>query len=112
MLLHSDCPCRRLLEAHKRANLTWGRKQNLKLRCFTASRRLEALFYWTGLSISRCECCHCVSNPGCPSPISFQSLAKQAEAADLLYKENINTRISMLLLLPALHWIYMSLRNC
>ncbi|KAI4369469.1 hypothetical protein MLD38_017906 [Melastoma candidum] len=32
-----------------------------------------------------------VSNPGCPSPISFQSLAKQAEAADLLYKANLNT---------------------
>ncbi|KAF8039269.1 hypothetical protein BT93_B1717 [Corymbia citriodora subsp. variegata] len=32
-----------------------------------------------------------VSNPVCASPMSFQTMAKQAEAADLLYKANINT---------------------
>ncbi|KAJ0015020.1 hypothetical protein Pint_20286 [Pistacia integerrima] len=32
-----------------------------------------------------------VSNPGCPSPTSFCTMSKQAEAADLLYKANMNT---------------------
>ncbi|OWM71651.1 hypothetical protein CDL15_Pgr005839 [Punica granatum] len=32
-----------------------------------------------------------IPNPGCPNPASFQTMAKQAEAADLLYKANINT---------------------
>ncbi|KAK4596719.1 hypothetical protein RGQ29_014667 [Quercus rubra] len=32
-----------------------------------------------------------VSNPSCPHPTSFQTLSKQAEAADLLYKANMNT---------------------
>lgn len=32
-----------------------------------------------------------VSNPGCPNPSSFFTMSKQAEAADLLYKANINT---------------------
>ncbi|KAL4637812.1 hypothetical protein ACB092_03G103200 [Castanea dentata] len=32
-----------------------------------------------------------VSNPSCPHPASFQTLSKQAEAADLLYKANMNT---------------------
>ncbi|XP_021898211.1 protein PIR isoform X1 [Carica papaya] len=32
-----------------------------------------------------------VSNPGCPSPMSFYTMSKQAEAADLLYKANLNT---------------------
>nr|XP_011466034.1 PREDICTED: protein PIR [Fragaria vesca subsp. vesca] len=32
-----------------------------------------------------------VSNPGCPNPASFNTLSKQAEAADLLYKANMNT---------------------
>ncbi|KAJ4842204.1 hypothetical protein Tsubulata_005850 [Turnera subulata] len=32
-----------------------------------------------------------VSNPGCPHPTSFYTMSKQAEAADLLYKANINT---------------------
>lgn len=32
-----------------------------------------------------------VSNPICASPMSFHTMAKQAEAADLLYKANINT---------------------
>ncbi|KAF1892241.1 hypothetical protein Lal_00036602 [Lupinus albus] len=32
-----------------------------------------------------------VSYPGCPSPTSFQIMSKQAEAADLLYKANLNT---------------------
>ncbi|KAK4774504.1 hypothetical protein SAY86_009439 [Trapa natans] len=32
-----------------------------------------------------------ISNPGSPNPASFQTMAKQAEAADLLYKANINT---------------------
>ncbi|XP_048136485.1 protein PIR isoform X3 [Rhodamnia argentea] len=32
-----------------------------------------------------------VSNPVCASPVSFHTMAKQAEAADLLYKANINT---------------------
>ncbi|XP_056165334.1 protein PIR [Syzygium oleosum] len=31
-----------------------------------------------------------VSNPVCASPMSFHTMAKQAEAADLLYKANIN----------------------
>ncbi|GAU13588.1 hypothetical protein TSUD_346920 [Trifolium subterraneum] len=32
-----------------------------------------------------------VSYPGCPSPTSFHIMSKQAEAADLLYKANLNT---------------------
>ncbi|POO02956.1 Cytoplasmic FMR1-interacting protein [Trema orientale] len=32
-----------------------------------------------------------VSRPGCPNPASFSTLSKQAEAADLLYKANMNT---------------------
>lgn len=32
-----------------------------------------------------------VSNPGCQNPTSFSILSKQAEAADLLYKANMNT---------------------
>ncbi|XP_057998423.1 protein PIR isoform X2 [Hevea brasiliensis] len=32
-----------------------------------------------------------VSNPGCPNPSSFFTMSKQAEAADLLYKANMNT---------------------
>ncbi|KAH9784218.1 protein PIR [Citrus sinensis] len=32
-----------------------------------------------------------VSNPGCPNPTSFHTMSKQAEAADLLYKANMNT---------------------
>ncbi|KAM0992423.1 hypothetical protein ACFX2C_010662 [Malus domestica] len=32
-----------------------------------------------------------VSNPGCRNPTSFHTLSKQAEAADLLYKANMNT---------------------
>ncbi|CAK7341255.1 unnamed protein product [Dovyalis caffra] len=32
-----------------------------------------------------------VSNPGCPNPTSFYTMSKQAEAADLLYKANMNT---------------------
>ncbi|XP_065853838.1 protein PIR [Euphorbia lathyris] len=32
-----------------------------------------------------------VSNTGCPNPSSFLAMSKQAEAADLLYKANINT---------------------
>ncbi|KAB2629927.1 protein PIR [Pyrus ussuriensis x Pyrus communis] len=32
-----------------------------------------------------------VSNPGCRNPTSFHILSKQAEAADLLYKANMNT---------------------
>ncbi|WCJ43715.1 transcription activators [Euphorbia peplus] len=32
-----------------------------------------------------------VSNTGCPNPSSFLTMSKQAEAADLLYKANINT---------------------
>ncbi|XP_028790624.1 protein PIR isoform X2 [Neltuma alba] len=32
-----------------------------------------------------------VSSPGCPNPNSFHIMAKQAEAADLLYKANLNT---------------------
>ncbi|GAV69749.1 FragX_IP domain-containing protein [Cephalotus follicularis] len=32
-----------------------------------------------------------VSNPGCPDPTSFCTMSKQAEAADLLYKANMNT---------------------
>lgn len=32
-----------------------------------------------------------VSNPSCPNPTSFLIMAKQAEAADLLYKTNMNT---------------------
>ncbi|CAI8615634.1 unnamed protein product [Vicia faba] len=32
-----------------------------------------------------------VSYPGCPSPNSFHIMSKQAEAADLLYKANLNT---------------------
>ncbi|WVY92685.1 hypothetical protein V8G54_031773 [Vigna mungo] len=32
-----------------------------------------------------------VSYPGCPSPSSFHIMAKQAEAADLLYKANLNS---------------------
>ncbi|KAJ6422699.1 hypothetical protein OIU84_027632 [Salix udensis] len=31
-----------------------------------------------------------VSNPGCPNPTSFYTMSKQAEAADLLYKANMN----------------------
>ncbi|MED6156208.1 hypothetical protein PIB30_012484 [Stylosanthes scabra] len=31
------------------------------------------------------------SYPGCPSPTSFHIMSKQAEAADLLYKANLNT---------------------
>ncbi|XP_022745572.1 protein PIR isoform X4 [Durio zibethinus] len=32
-----------------------------------------------------------VSNPRCPNPTSFYMMSKQAEAADLLYKANLNT---------------------
>ncbi|KAL5768061.1 hypothetical protein ACOSP7_014642 [Xanthoceras sorbifolium] len=32
-----------------------------------------------------------VSIPGCPNPTSFYTMSKQAEAADLLYKANMNT---------------------
>ncbi|OMO50212.1 Cytoplasmic FMR1-interacting [Corchorus olitorius] len=32
-----------------------------------------------------------VSNPRCPNPTSFYTMSKQAEAADLLYKANLNT---------------------
>ncbi|KAJ6694042.1 hypothetical protein OIU85_004797 [Salix viminalis] len=32
-----------------------------------------------------------MSNPGCPNPTSFYTMSKQAEAADLLYKANMNT---------------------
>ncbi|XP_002522029.3 protein PIR [Ricinus communis] len=32
-----------------------------------------------------------VSNPGCPNPSTFFTMSKQAEAADLLYKANLNT---------------------
>ncbi|GAB2215301.1 hypothetical protein Drorol1_Dr00019684 [Drosera rotundifolia] len=32
-----------------------------------------------------------VSNPGCSNPNSFYTMSKQAEAADLLYKANMNT---------------------
>uniref|UniRef100_A0A5B7BCH8 CYRIA/CYRIB Rac1 binding domain-containing protein n=1 Tax=Davidia involucrata TaxID=16924 RepID=A0A5B7BCH8_DAVIN len=32
-----------------------------------------------------------VSNPGCPNLTSFYTISKQAEAADLLYKANMNT---------------------
>ncbi|XP_038725747.1 protein PIR isoform X1 [Tripterygium wilfordii] len=32
-----------------------------------------------------------VSNPGCRNPASFHTMSKQAEAADLLYKANMNT---------------------
>uniref|UniRef100_A0A2P2KUC2 Protein PIR n=1 Tax=Rhizophora mucronata TaxID=61149 RepID=A0A2P2KUC2_RHIMU len=32
-----------------------------------------------------------VSNPGCPHPTSYYTMSKQAEAADLLYKANMNT---------------------
>ncbi|KAJ8760394.1 hypothetical protein K2173_015061 [Erythroxylum novogranatense] len=32
-----------------------------------------------------------VSNPVCPHPTSFYTMSKQAEAADLLYKANMNT---------------------
>ncbi|KAE8713279.1 putative leucine-rich repeat transmembrane protein kinase [Hibiscus syriacus] len=32
-----------------------------------------------------------VSNPKCPNPTSFYTMSKQAEAADLLYKANLNT---------------------
>lgn len=32
-----------------------------------------------------------VSNPRCPNPTSFHTISKQAEAADLLYKANMNT---------------------
>lgn len=32
-----------------------------------------------------------VSDPRCPSPASFYTISKQAEAADLLYKANMNT---------------------
>lgn len=32
-----------------------------------------------------------VSSPGCSNPSSFHTLSKQAEAADLLYKANMNT---------------------
>ncbi|CAN1176447.1 Protein PIR [Linum perenne] len=32
-----------------------------------------------------------VSNPGCPNPTPFYTMSKQAEAADLLYKANINS---------------------
>ncbi|XP_059437375.1 protein PIR [Corylus avellana] len=32
-----------------------------------------------------------VSNPRCPNPLSFHTISKQAEAADLLYKANMNT---------------------
>lgn len=32
-----------------------------------------------------------VSNPGCPNPTPFHTMSKQAEAADLLYKANMNT---------------------
>ncbi|CAI0385290.1 unnamed protein product [Linum tenue] len=31
------------------------------------------------------------SNPGCPNPTPFYTMSKQAEAADLLYKANINS---------------------
>ncbi|XP_050222994.1 protein PIR isoform X1 [Mercurialis annua] len=43
------------------------------------------------VSIFKSSIAAIVSNPGCPNPSSFFTMSKQAEAADLLYKANINT---------------------
>nr|KYP71853.1 Protein PIR [Cajanus cajan] len=43
------------------------------------------------VSIFKSTAAAMVSYPGCPSPTSFHIMSKQAEAADLLYKANLNT---------------------